>query len=177
MKKGDIIKFGNYPQDINGSKSPIEWLVLDVKENESLLISRYGLDCRQYNREWVGITWEDSTFSENEIKKIKDSELENKGQPEYKTRGGNDTRDRIFCLSIDEAKQYFNSDNDRLCLPTPYARNQGVYVNDNGYCYWWLRSPGNYQIVNSNGALDLHGDIVHDGKYIVRPALRIDTTF
>ena len=130
--------------------------MLDVKENESLLISRYGLDCRQDNREWVGITWEDSNlrtwlnngfiktaFSENEIKKIKDSELENKGQPEYKTRGGNDTRDRIFCLSIDEAKQYFNSDNDRLCLPTPYARNQGVYVNDNGYCYWWLRSPGN----------------------------------
>ena len=193
MKKGDIIKFGNYPQDSNGSISPIEWLVLDVKENESLLISRYGLDCRQYNREWVGITWEDSNlrtwlnngfiktaFSENEIKKIKDSELENKGQSEYKTRGGNDTRDRIFCLSIYEAKQYFNSDNDRLCLPTPYARNQGVYVNDNGYCYWWLRSPGNYQrsavIVNSNGALDLHGDIVHDGKYIVRPALRIETT-
>ena len=93
MKKGDIIKFGNYPQDSNGSISPIEWLVLDVKENESLLISRYGLDCRQYNREWVGITWEDSNlrtwlnngfiktaFSENEIKKIKDSELENKGQ-------------------------------------------------------------------------------------------------
>ena len=71
MKKGDIIKFGNYPQDSNGSISPIEWLVLDVKENESLLISRYGLDCRQYNREWVGITWEDSNLRTN--LKIKDS--------------------------------------------------------------------------------------------------------
>ena len=40
-KKGDIIKFGNYPQDSNDCKSPIEWLVLDVKENEALLISRY----------------------------------------------------------------------------------------------------------------------------------------
>ena len=62
MKKGEITKFGNYPQDGNRSISPIEWLVLDVKENESLLISRYGLDCRQYNREWVGITWEDSNL-------------------------------------------------------------------------------------------------------------------
>ena len=59
MKKGDIIKFGNYPQDINGSKSPIEWLVLDVNENEALLVSRYGLDCKEYHNVFTDITWED----------------------------------------------------------------------------------------------------------------------
>ena len=59
MKKGDIIKFGKYPQDSNDSKSPIEWLVLDVKGNEALLISRYGLDCKRYHHERDDITWED----------------------------------------------------------------------------------------------------------------------
>ena len=37
MQIGDIIKFGKYPQDWNGSESPIEWLVLDVKGNEASL--------------------------------------------------------------------------------------------------------------------------------------------
>ena len=135
MKKGDIIKFGNYPQDINGSKSPIEWLALDVNENEALLVSRYGLDCKQYHHKWDYITWEDcdlrkwlnndfikSAFSEEEAKKIKVSELKNEDNPEYRTRSGNNTKERIFCLSINEAEHYFGSDNDRqwqtYCLCT-----------------------------------------------------------
>ena len=189
MKKGDIIKFGNYPQDINGSKSPIEWLVLDVNENEVLLISRYGLDCKQYHKEYVDITWEDcdlrkwlnndfikSAFSEEEAKKIKVSELKNEDNPEYRTRGGNNTKDRIFCLSINEAYHYFGSNNDRQCKPTAYARKQGVYVN-NDCCFWWLRSPGHNQddatIVNTFGALNLFGCRVYYDRGAVRPALRI----
>ena len=41
------IKFGNYPQGADGKKAPIEWLVLDVSGNEALIISLYGLDCKQ----------------------------------------------------------------------------------------------------------------------------------
>ena len=38
MKKGDIIKFGKYPPKDNDSfRTPIEWLVLDVKGNEASL--------------------------------------------------------------------------------------------------------------------------------------------
>ena len=189
MKKGDIIKFGNYPQDSNGSISPIEWLVLDVKENESLLISRYGLDCIQYHNSWANITWEDcdlrkwlnndfikSAFSEEEAKKIKVSELKNEDNLEYETGGGNNTKDRIFCLSITEAEQYFRSDNERQCKPTVYARKQGVY-DENDCCYWWLRSPGLSQFsaarVDTGGALLLGGSLVYNGRSAVRPALRI----
>ena len=60
MKKGDIIKFGSYPQDANGVKFPIEWLVLDVKENEALLISRYGLDYKPYGNDPYSFWWERS---------------------------------------------------------------------------------------------------------------------
>ena len=48
MKKGDIIKFGNYPQDINGSKSPIEWLALDVNENIENWQKLYFSDCEYH---------------------------------------------------------------------------------------------------------------------------------
>ncbi len=188
MKKGNIIKFGNYPQDSNGSKSPIEWLVLDVKGNEALLISRYALDCKQYHS-GGSITWEDcdlrkwlnsdflkSAFSNEESERILVSELRNDDNPEYGTTGGNDTKDRIFCLSIAEAEQYFSSDEDRQCRPTAYARKHGAYGDNNDCCYWWLRSPGYDQYgvtdVDSDGALDLYG-LVKSGYSAVRPALQI----
>lgn len=188
IKKGDIIKFGNYPQDNNGSKTPIEWLVLDVKENEALLISRYGLDRKQYHSREV-ITWEDcnlrkwlnsdflkSAFSEEEANRIKESELKNENNPKYDTHGGNDTKDRIFCLSIAEAEQYFSNNENRQCRPTAYVRKQGAYVS-NDCCFWWLRSPGYCQnlaaIVITDGALNLDGPYVGDTYYAVRPALRI----
>ena len=190
MKKGDIIKFGNYPQDINGSKSPIEWLVLDFNEKteEALLISRYGLDCKRYHKVEAYITWEDcdlrkwlnndfikSAFSEEEVKKIKVSELKNEDNPKWQTKGGNNTKDRIFCLSINEAEHYFESDNDRQCKSTAYARKQGLYVV-NDRCYWWLRSPGHNQRaahVYTHGTLNLDGGSVNNGRGAVRPALRI----
>ena len=141
MKKGNIIKFGKYPQDNDSFRTPIEWLVLDVKGNEALLISRYGLDCKKYHKEYVDIAWEDcdlrkwlnsdflkSAFSNEESERILVSELKNDNNHEYGTRGGNDTKDRIFCLSFNEAKHYFGSDNDRQCKLTAYARKQGAVM-------------------------------------------------
>ena len=204
IRKGMIIPFGSYPQNENSSRVPIEWIVLDVRKPsltnrlfnrdnkiEALLVSRYGLDSMPYNDDRTVVTWEDcdlrkwlnndfikSAFSEEEVKRIKFSELKNEDNHEYGTKGGNDTKDRIFCLSITEAKQYFSSEKDRQCRPTAYARNKGAYVNNsNSCCYWWLRSPGILQYyaayVSTDGALDLDGYVVDDGNSAVRPALRI----
>ena len=191
IKKGMIIPFGAYPQDNDCFRPPIEWLVLDVKGNEALLISRYGLDCKRYHPGWENTTWEDcdlrkwlnsdflkSAFSNEESERILVSELRNDYNPEYGTPEGNDTKDRIFCLSIAEAEQYFSSDEDRQCRPTAYAREQGALVDsENDCCWWWLRSPGRNQDrathVDSDGALDLHGSNVDDACNAVRPALRI----
>ena len=191
IRKGMIIPFGAYPQDNDSFRTPIEWLVLDVKGNEALLISRYALDCKEYHHEFENITWEDcdlrkwlnsdflkSAFSNEESERILVSELRNDDNPEYGTRGGNDTKDRIFCLSIAEAEQYFSSDEDRQCRPTAYAREQGALVDsENNCCYWWLRSPGISQIdvarVQTDGSLNLIGSSVDDDGIAVRPALRI----
>ena len=187
MKKGNIIKFGKYPQDNDSFRTPIEWLVLDVKGNEALLISRYALDCKQYHHEKKNITWEDcdlrkwlnsdfinSAFSNEESERILVSELRNDDNPKCGTLGGNDTKDRIFCLSIAEAILYCSSDKDRQCRPTAYAREQGAFVYNDYCCNWWLRSPGYYRnfALNTGEYFGLCGSGV--GCYIaVRPALRI----
>ena len=58
---GSYIRFGHYPQTAGGGDyAEIEWLVLDIDEadHKALLISRYGLDCIQYNRRKASVTWE-----------------------------------------------------------------------------------------------------------------------
>jgi hypothetical protein len=190
LKKGMIVPFGSYPQTKYGFKAPIEWLVLDVTGNEALLISRKGIDCKLYNHSYVdNLTWEDcdlrkwlnsdflkSAFSTEEAERILISEIENDDNPKFRTRGGENTKDRIFCLSIAEVKKYFSNDEDRTCKTTAYAREQGAYVN-NGYCYWRLRSPGNCQshasYVYSDGVLNLNGGKVDRVHIAVRPALRV----
>ena len=51
---GDIVTFGRYEQDndLSDGQEPIEWIVLDQGDNAVALISRYGLDARQYHNDW-----------------------------------------------------------------------------------------------------------------------------
>ena len=60
----------------------------------------------------------------------------------FDTDPGKDTNLRMFLLSIAEANAYFTKDDDRRCLPSPYAEAQGAKAQDGGCCMWWLRSPG-----------------------------------
>ena len=191
VKKGEFIKFGRYPQGTDGRKTPVEWLVLDVSGDEALLVSRYALDCWPYNQEWTDITWEQcdlrkwlnddflkAAFSPEESARIKVSEVRNDDNPKYGTGGGNSTKDRVFCLSIAEVEQYFRNDEERQCQSTEYARDRGADVDDNnGCCYWWLRSPGYYRInasyVRADGALCPVGYRVYHVSNAVRPALRL----
>ena len=190
VKKGGYIKFGNYPKNIGNAKEPIEWLVLEVSGNEAFLVSRYGLDCKQYHHQNTSITWEDcdlrkwlnhdflnGAFTEEEQQRIKLSEVANYDNREYGTRGGNNTHDRFFCLSLAEAERYFKNSSERQCRPTALAKAHGAYSSDDGYCWWWLRSPGisqlNASFVTTDGALGPLGDGVDGVSIAVRPTLRL----
>ena len=61
---GDIVTFGSYEQDNNLSngKEAIEWLVLDIQDGKALLLSKYGLETKEYNTGDYEITWERSTL-------------------------------------------------------------------------------------------------------------------
>ena len=187
---GKYITFGSYPQQNGSSREPIEWLVLEVNGDEAFLVSRYGLDCKEYHHEFVSMTWENcdlrrwlnhdflkDAFSPEDQRRIMLSEVFNDDNREYHTRGGNNTRDRVFCLSLAEAERYFKNDAERRCRPTALAEAHGAYSRDDGYCYWWLRSPGcgqNYaSYVYTDGALYPYGRHVRNDSGAVRPALRL----
>jgi eukaryotic-like serine/threonine-protein kinase len=152
---GDLILFGEYQQDANAAaeKEPIQWRVLDVKEDMALLLSVKNLDCVLYNEIHQDVTWETcdvrnwlnsnfiaAAFTATETARIIETDVVTLDNPVHGTSGGNDTVDRIFLLSVEEVLQYL-PDDDRLSLNTDYARLKGAYDNG-GYGNWWLRSPG-----------------------------------
>ena len=151
-KVGDIITFGHYEQDNNtaNGKEAIEWLVLDKKSNGSLLVvSRYILDCMEFNTMPGYITWEDSTlrswlnngfynnaFTNDERKQIQLSSLTTGKNQYWKSEGGNKTNDYVFCLSMDEVLKYFQFD-AWYTEDHPYE-GKGSLLDENG----------NYQTIN-----------------------------
>ena len=185
---GDILTFGRYPQTASGTDStPIEWIVLDVEGSKALLLSKYGLDEKPYNTEEIEITWEqcsmrkwlngeflNQAFSSEERSKIIRVKISNPDNPSFDTEGGSDTDDQVFLLSIDEAKKYFATGDARKTKSTAYAKINGVWTNDSGYCFWWLRSPGYDQslaaYVDSDGGVYVFGYSVSNDYYAVRPA-------
>ena len=62
-------------------------------------------------------------------------EFSNFDNTKYGTKGGNNTEDKVFLLSINEAVRYFSSNKARQTSPTLYAFNQGAEV-ENGACKW-----------------------------------------
>ena len=197
---GDTLLFGAYEQDndtSNGQEN-IEWQVLDKKDGKVLVISKYALDCQQYNEEDEGVTWEtcnlrrwlnrdfyNAAFSEDVKKAIMQTTVTADKNPKCDTNPGSSTIDNVFLLSITEAEKYFSDDDARMCAPTAYAIAQGAYTNSNcktasgeASCWWWLRSPGEYQdgaaYVFAGGSVCCGGLDVYGGGVCVRPALWIN---
>lgn len=190
---GDDIIFGTYEQDNkdDNGKEAIEWLVLAKENNRLLVISRYALDCIPYNEKHTDVTWETCTLRKwlnNDFLKVAFSNIEQamiptmtvstEKNPSYSSKPGNPTQDKVFLLSISEANRYFSYDSARQCKPTVYAKEQGVYAGSNGFCWWWLRSPGNNQgyatDITKDGHVRASGEIVNMGNQAVRPALWIE---
>lgn len=184
---GSVVVFGTYEQDndkTNG-KEDIEWIVLDKQDDRLLVISQNGIDCKEYHDHYSSITWESCTlrewlnsiflteaFEEKERAMISREWVKAEDNEKYITRAGNDTEDKIFLLSISEAKKYFSSDDERQCKPTAYAEAQGAEG------WWWLRSPGFRSNcaadVSSDGSVNYGGLLVGGSSGCVRPALWIN---
>ena len=206
---GDHIMFGSYPQrKQDGTDSydpePVEWRVLEIRDGNALIISEYLLDTTAYYYDMADVTWETSsirkwlndtfyekTFSENEKSQILTVSIKNPDNPLYGTPGGNDTEDKVFCLSLEEARLYFRDAKDRMAAPTDFALKQGAAVSDDGMLengmktgWWWLRSPAS----SANRAADadcygnidteinadrVDGDIVFAETNCVRPVILV----
>ena len=192
-EKGDLIEFGYYEQDgdVSNGAEVIEWRVLAIEDGKALIISEYGLDAMRYNTDVVDITWEECTlrgwlnddfyntaFTEEEQARIALTQLINDDNLAYSTEGGNDTDDKVFLMSVEEAKEYFADDEDRKAFATRYAQNHGAFVSDTGEIRWWLRSPGTVEImaayIYQDGGIISNGMSITQRNVVVRPALWIN---
>jgi len=130
-KMGDMLELGG-----------IDWYVIRVEGGKALLLSVDILEERQFHEEWEDVTWEtcdlraylggefyNAIFTDEEKAWIADSKLKNDVSEleDFETVAGNDTVDRIFLLSVQEAEEYFAAGEDRA---TEGREN------------WWLRTPG-----------------------------------
>lgn len=193
----ESVMFGKYVQKVNGAPEPIEWQVLERESDRIFVISKYALDCQQYNTSFTGVTWETcslrkwlneafvkTAFTDIERSMIPRVTVSADRNPKYDTSPGNSTTDQVFLLSITEVNKYFRSDEARKCAPTDYAIAQGARTIDSyktdgrATCWWWLRSPGSNSHfaanVNNDGSVGSNGNVVRNDGGAVRPALWIN---
>ncbi|MCF2669064.1 DUF6273 domain-containing protein [Faecalicatena contorta] len=205
------IPFGTYPQGENGEVQPLHWFVLDREGDSLLLLSEKVIKKEPYHiadnrttwvdcslRHWLNHDFLQSAFTEKERQKlIKKADVINKGNKDFHTSGGSDTKDQIFLLSLEQAIKYFSKgdperieigllEDEGFCyystncgeakgLATKYAIKNKKQDADQEYSRWWLRTPGKSweraSYVDSKGVIEPSGRKVGDFDTGVRPAL------
>jgi len=146
-----------------------EWHILEQQSDTAFIISTSSmLGTHPYHAELVDITWEHSdiraylnndfynSLSPAHQERIIETSLENNDNQNFGTPGGNDTVDKVFLLSIDEAALYLLREDNRINT--------------------MLRSPGSD---GSRAALLAYTEIYHSGNPVtngnagLRPAMWI----
>ena len=185
---GSYVRFGVYEQDnasYNGKES-IEWLTLAREGDKILVISKYALDYIPYSntysdwetssiREWLNGYFFTNAFNTDEQKRIQSCNIKAVNNPNYDTPAGNDTIDKVFLLSINEAMEYFDSSELRQGVPTKYVADTGTTRNNS--TMWWLRTPGfnmgDAAYVKYDGNISYEGTATVNRYTCVRPVLWI----
>ncbi len=192
-KVGEYVTFGRFEQDNDLSEpEPIEWRVLDKDGDSLLLISKYALKRRAYSgdretaweyspaRKWLNEDFLNEAFNTEEAELIQETWVTPDKNAEHPgVWQGNSISNKVFLLSADEAKKYFSNDSERRCEETEYVKRNSNPLSDGGkYCYWWLRTIGQYSnyaaVVMGSGEIDYTGDQVDHGYRDIRPAIWVN---
>ena len=187
-----VFTMGIFEQDndLRNGPEPIEWIPLARKNGQTLVISRYALDGRQFHevdentswekcslRKWLNHEFLMSAFTEEERQNIVLSDVPAHTHPNFGTYAGNPTEDKLFLLSMEEVYDYFDSDDSRMCAGTEYCYVQGAEEWESGTCWWWLRSPGIGENIRATvhhyGSVHGMGNYAVTNIYGVRPAMWI----
>jgi len=161
---GEVVEFAGF-----------DWWVLDVKDDMAFIV-RVNYPTQEKFHSETTASWETSdireflngeyfneNFSAEEKLWIIESTIAN--------RGGADTTDKIFLLSIDEVETYL-TDEDMRSIYYEGTSSKGM---------WWLRTPGEnnpdgaVMCVMQDGTID--GDRAVNQSIGVRPALWLNIGF
>ena len=144
-------------------------------------MSKYVREYRPFHDRWGLVTWEssslrrylnkeflESAFSEQERHSLVKALVRADENPMCNTDPGNDTKDKVFLLSVVEAQKYFNVNHNRKCSYYLGRREQNPRSS-----WWWLRSPGfndaNAASVGEDGSFQY--SYVRDVRGGIRPAI------
>ena len=193
-KERDIITFGTYKQDKkqDAPAEPIQWIVIGRDDESLTLLSLYVIDVGPYHEERKDITWENAAlrrwlndefiaeaFAPEERDLLMLTTVPPHANPKYPydfqgnpITPGNETNDRVWILSEEEAKalpasilkaestKYAKSGGTiamggtfyyTITDPTGtwFVDNQGNIQRETTYVdystNWWLRTPGDLQ--------------------------------
>ncbi len=213
-KERDIVTFGTFEQDNKSetTSEPIEWIVIGKENDRLTLLSLYILVCGPYHEERVDITWEDSAlrhwlndefisaaFSGDERNLLVLTTIPPHANPRYPydfqnnpITPGNETNDRVWILSEEEAKALPAS--ILKAESTKYAKSGGFGLSSGGTYYysivdptagvwmdyqgttqreetyvdystnWWLRTPGDLQ--RKSMYVSSAGKLMYEGYYV-----------
>ena len=162
-KVGNTVEFGKFPVDYDGKKVPIEWQVVDIKNNNAMLLAKYCLSSSPYSRGgsnpgpdksdvhgWLNGEFLQQAFSDEEKKRFLIVRLSGQtaGLKIIKEDSQADIQANIFLLSAAELLSLMPDDNGsreggsssaRVCKCTSYACSKGA-IPCGGAVNWWLRS-------------------------------------
>ena len=152
-----------------------DWKVLDDRDGTLLVISEKILEKKGYHENYWTTTWEgsvirkylngpfyDETFTAEEKERIVTSNIATKGN-DFDRAGGDDTEDKIFLLSDEEAMLHLGGENARIAC-----------TGEGDAWWWWLRDAGRgcgAFTVEETGGISARGYAFIDGG--IRPAMRI----
>ena len=195
FKMDSTLSFGGY-----------NWRVLDIQDNVALLITEDIIEQRAYHDAYKDITWADCSlrkylngefydkFSEADKSRIMPVLNKNLDNQWYGSKGGVDTKDSIFLLSVEEVCKYFGDSRSKLYNRGKNQRywferkdennNKRIarFEGETWGSWWWLRSPGRVSVkavyIHGDGNIGIQGNNIlkgniSDGKCTggVHPAL------
>ena len=184
------VSMGAYNYFHKGGKKEIIWDIISEEEGKTLLISKFGLDTKQFSmqrdktwadcslRRWLNDDFFQGAFSDIEKAAIIETQVLPDQNAEFDTNAGEPCKDRVFVLSKSEIDKYNVSTNDMCCKPTEYAKSRGAFTwGKYGCCLWWLRTPGNksnmISYINAAGGYTGEGCYAQRSEVCVRPAMRV----
>ncbi|MCR5136569.1 MAG: DUF6273 domain-containing protein [Oscillospiraceae bacterium] len=171
--QGEGILLGRITGKQGSAETPLRWRVLCRKEDRLLLLCEGSVAVLPYHPDLLEVTWESCalrrwlntvflplSFTPEEQERILPTAVSTPDNPVFGSRGGEQSQDRLFLLSVEEASGMLADD---------ISRSSGFW--------WWLRTPGFDNSfaasVTPDGAVVRIGSFVDTDVYAVRPAMWI----
>ena len=184
LSVGDTVTMGAYFDETDDEMSALKWEVIKVEKDRALVITEKAIDQLPFEktaykagtiinwessslREYLNGEFYDIVFTNKEKAKILNGDAEDaiaivtKSNIRTDLGACEDTYDKVFLLSADEAEELFADNKARQSKTTVYTIDSGARV-EGGNVAWWLRTMGETYdraaVVSHHAERDQQGD-------------------